>query len=63
MALDGSANIYAGLDDKEQTLRWLEKAYEERSAFLVWIRVDEEFDRFRSDPRFQEFVHRMNFPS
>jgi predicted Zn-dependent protease len=57
------ALIYAGLEDKDQTLHWLEKAYQERSGYLVWIRVDEEFDRLRSDPRFQNFVRRMNFPS
>jgi tetratricopeptide (TPR) repeat protein len=57
------ALIYAGLEEKEQTLYWLEKAFQERSGYLVWIRVQKEFDGLRSDPRFQEFVRRMKFPS
>src|SRR5262249_34041919 len=57
------ALICAGLEDKDQTLHWLEKAYQERSGYLVWIRVDAEFDTLRSDPRFQAFVRRLNFPS
>jgi hypothetical protein len=36
----GYALIYAGLSEKEQALLWLRKAVEERSDWLVWIRVD-----------------------
>ena len=35
------ATIYAGLGEKEQTLAWLEKAYEDRSGWLaLWLKVD-----------------------
>ena len=30
------ATIYAGLDDKEQALAWLERAYADRSGWLAW---------------------------
>jgi tetratricopeptide (TPR) repeat protein len=52
----GYALIYAGLRDKEQALIWLRKAVEERSHWLVWIRVDPRFDALRSDTRFQQLV-------
>lgn len=52
----GYALIYAGLGDKEQALMWLRKALEERSHWLVWIKVDPRFDALRSDARFQQLV-------
>jgi TolB-like protein/DNA-binding winged helix-turn-helix (wHTH) protein/Tfp pilus assembly protein PilF len=52
----GYALIYAGLKENEQALIWLRKAVEERSHWLVWIRVDPRFDSLRGDPRFQRLV-------
>ncbi len=54
------AAIYAGLGDKEQTLAWLEKAYEDRSGWLaLWLKVDPKFDLLRSDPRFRDLLRRI----
>lgn len=58
----GYALIYAGLGDQEQALLWLRKAVEERSHWLVWIRVDPRFDSLRRDARFQQIV-RTVFPA
>jgi tetratricopeptide (TPR) repeat protein len=52
----GYALIHAGLREKEQALLWLRKAVEERSHWLVWIRVDPRFDALRSDTRFQQLA-------
>ena len=52
----GYALIYAGLRQNEQAFIWLRKAVEERSHWLVWIRVDPRFDTLRSDSRFQQLV-------
>jgi tetratricopeptide (TPR) repeat protein len=56
------AQIYAALGEKEQAFEWLRKAYEERSVWMVYLKVDPGLDPLRSDPRFQELVRRMNFP-
>jgi len=56
------AFVYAGLNQKDQAIEWLEKAYEERSCNLVYIKIDPRLDPLHSDPRFQDLLRRMNFP-
>ena len=55
----GFARIYAGLGDKEQTLAWLEKGYEERAAPLFYAKVGPIWDPVRSDPRFNDLLRRI----
>ena len=56
------AVIYSGLGDKDLTMEWLEKAYQDRSSFLLWLNVEPLFNSMRSDARFQDLLKRMNFP-
>ena len=56
------ALVCASLGDKDRAFEWLQKAYEDREAGLVALRVDPMFDPLRSDPRFRDLVRRMNFP-
>jgi TolB-like protein/Tfp pilus assembly protein PilF len=55
------AIIYAELHDKHEALRWLENAYEERSAWMVYLKTDARFDSLRSEARFCELMRKMNF--
>jgi hypothetical protein len=55
--------IYANLNERQEAWRWLEIGYQERSAQMVYIRVDPRFDNLRSDPRFDDLLRRMNYPS
>jgi len=57
------ALIYVGLDEKDQAFVWLEKAYEDRSVNLIWLKVEPIFDPLRSDPRFTQLVARLNLPT
>ena len=54
------ATIYASLGDRDQAMNWLEKAYEERFNPGVLLRPG--FDPLRSDPRFEDLVHRIGLP-
>ncbi|HXN21495.1 MAG TPA: winged helix-turn-helix domain-containing protein [Candidatus Dormibacteraeota bacterium] len=56
------ASISAELDDKEEALRWLEKAYEERDSGVALLNVASEYDKVRSDPRFQALLLKVGFP-
>lgn len=54
--------VYMGLGDRDTALAYMEKAYRERSADLVWIRNAPEFAWLRADPRFQSLLAKMRFP-
>jgi TolB-like protein/DNA-binding winged helix-turn-helix (wHTH) protein/Tfp pilus assembly protein PilF len=57
------ATVYAGLGEKDKAFEFLEKAYQERSSDLPYfLRADLRMDSLRSDQRFQDLMHRMNFP-
>lgn len=58
----GMALVYTGLGDKEQAFAWLEKAFAERSHWLMWLRLDPRWKTLRSDPRFTELVERLQYP-
>ena len=58
----GIALIFAGMNDKEHAIQWLQNAYEGRSHWLVWLNLDPRFDNVRSDPRFADLLRRMHFP-
>ena len=55
----GVARVYAALNDKEQTFKWLQSAYDDRAVWMSYLAVDPVFDRFRSDQRFQDLLRRV----
>ncbi|HEY3132432.1 MAG TPA: tetratricopeptide repeat protein [Acidobacteriota bacterium] len=57
------AGIYIALGQMDQTFEWLEKAYDERSNYLVYIQREPALDSFRSDPRYQNLISRMGLPA
>ena len=57
------ATIYAGLGDRTKMFEYLEKAYQERVPYLVYVVVDPHFDAFHDDPRFRDLVHRIGLPA
>jgi adenylate cyclase len=48
-----------GLGEPEETLGWLEKAWNERDFWLQWLPVDPAFDSLRAEPGFVELLHRI----
>jgi TolB-like protein/DNA-binding winged helix-turn-helix (wHTH) protein/Tfp pilus assembly protein PilF len=56
------ALVYAGLGENDSAIQWLEKAYEDHSNGLVFIKVDPELDTLRSNPRFKELQTKMRLP-
>jgi TolB-like protein/tetratricopeptide (TPR) repeat protein len=52
-------NAYLGLGDNEQAFAWMERAYQEQSNILQFLKVHPFFDPLRSDPRFANLVRRV----
>jgi serine/threonine protein kinase/tetratricopeptide (TPR) repeat protein len=56
------AKVYIGLGDKDQAFAWLEKGYQQRDFWLLFLKGEPTFDPLRSDPRFQDLLRRIGFP-
>ena len=59
----GVALVHAGLGDSDQAFRWLDRAFDERSHWLVWLRLDPRWKKLRSDPRFAALVSKVRYPA
>jgi predicted Zn-dependent protease len=57
------ALIHVGLGDKNQAFDWLQKAYDDRSAGLLYLKVDPAFDGVRPDPRFLDLIRKVGLSS
>ena len=55
------ALAYAWGKDKDKTIEYLNKAYDERDK-LTDLKVDKTWDFVRDDPRFKELVRRVGIP-
>jgi eukaryotic-like serine/threonine-protein kinase len=54
--------IYAGLGDKDEALRWLEKGYSEHSPSMTYLAVDPFWYGIHSDPRYPDLLSRIGLP-
>ncbi|MEJ7713595.1 MAG: tetratricopeptide repeat protein [Pyrinomonadaceae bacterium] len=53
------ALVHYGLGNSDETLRWLERACEERDVHMVLLGVDPKWDALRDKPRFINLLARM----
>jgi len=58
----GIALIYASLNEKDQAFEWLNKAYEERSNWLVWLKLDPRWAPVSHDKRYDALVKKIGLP-
>lgn len=55
------AKVHVALRDYDEAIRWLERAYDERSHSMVFLEVDPQLAALRSEPAFRELVARVAF--
>jgi TolB-like protein/DNA-binding winged helix-turn-helix (wHTH) protein/Tfp pilus assembly protein PilF len=53
------AEVYTARGEQDRAFQELEKAYQDRSSWLVWLKVEPKFDRLRADPRFADLLTRV----
>jgi TolB-like protein/Flp pilus assembly protein TadD len=56
------AEISALAGEIDEAFRWLEKAYQERTGHMPWIKVTPSLDVLRPDQRFDYLLRRMGLP-
>lgn len=54
------ANLNAVLGNKDEVFKWIN--YEPHHAFIAWVSIFPEFNSMHSDPRWNEFLKRLNLP-
>jgi hypothetical protein len=58
----GIALVEAGLDRTDGAFATLEAAFDERSHWLMWLRLDPRWRDMRSDLRFARLIARLHYP-
>ena len=53
------AVVHAGLGDKDAVFTWLDKAFDEHSTWLAFLKGDYRLDPVRSDPHFSDLLRRI----
>ena len=58
-----AATFHVLLGERDQALRSLEKAVQQRDNHLIWLNGFPQFDSLRSDPRFLAVASQVNLPA
>ncbi len=56
------AAINVRLGEIDRAFEWLEKAFVERSLWLIYVRAEPMFDALGADPRFHDLIRRVGLP-
>jgi serine/threonine protein kinase/tetratricopeptide (TPR) repeat protein len=56
------AGIHIGLGENERAMECLEKSYEERSQWLLYLHTDPAMDALRGNAHFRELLQRVGLP-
>ena len=55
------AAAWAAAGDREKALDFLDRAFQSRSNWVIYLHYDPRFDSLRHDPQFQALVHHVDF--
>jgi tetratricopeptide (TPR) repeat protein len=56
------ARVYAFRGERDQAMKWLERAYTARDEDLYFIKGDPLMKNLEGDPRYQAFLRKMSLP-
>jgi hypothetical protein len=55
--------IHIGLGNKDEAFKYLEKVYDERGAYLIFLTSEPIYDTLRTDVRMSDLIRRVGFAS
>ena len=55
------ATAHMAVGDRDGTFTWLDKMYQERAPWLIFMNEHPRYDRLRGDPRFQQLLRKIGF--
>lgn len=58
----GVALMYELLEKPDEAFRYLDRAIEEHDELIVSLPSWKAWDPLRADPRFEQLLHKLNFP-
>jgi len=56
------AEVYADRGERDEALKWLERAYVQKDSTVKWVAHDPTMAKLKSDPRYKVFLRKMNLP-
>ena len=56
------AELYAAMGNTDMAMQYLNQGYREHTAELLRLQLNPAYDDMRTDPRFQELIHRIGLP-
>jgi TolB-like protein/DNA-binding winged helix-turn-helix (wHTH) protein len=56
------AELYAAMGNTDMAMQYLNQGYREHTAPLLRLQLDPAYDDMRTDPRFEELIHRIGLP-
>ncbi len=56
------AEVYAYRGERDEAMKWLERAYVQKDGTLKWIARDPTMAKLKLDPRYKVFLRKMNLP-
>ncbi|HTT67784.1 MAG TPA: hypothetical protein VMF70_07140, partial [Gemmatimonadales bacterium] len=55
------AKAYAALGEVDRGMEWLRRAFDERTIWLTYVRLDDELAPLRADPRYAALDRQLKF--
>src|SRR5690606_4994950 len=53
------AGVYSALGESDKAIEWLERGFDERASFMIWIGIEPQLTNLRGDPRFDALVQKV----
>jgi Flp pilus assembly protein TadD len=57
------AAVHIGLGENNEAFTLLERSYQERSWWLIFLKMDPIMESLHADPRYSDLLHKIGYPN